>query len=203
MAQRIRALLKLATAALLAAAALFAAGCGTAVRGNRSRPGPTFVIPRGIGHLRPRAPEWLLPHPPPVGTTQHTTSEGSALAVTVQRLIDPLTSSAAAVAPGSRAVAILVGLVNDGPALYDSSATGDFAVLASRGPVIPVFVPTGICQTPVEDFDRYMTAGAEVQGCITFSVPAGARILAIRFSPHARPAGRLLWSPLAPALRHR
>ncbi len=185
----------LATGALLAALPLLAAGCGTTPGAQRARSGRAFAIPRGIGHLRRRAPQWLLPHGPPVGTTQHTRSEGSALAVTVQRLIDPLSGSGAALLPGFRAVAILVELANAGPALYDSSATGDFSVLASRGPVIPVFVPSGICQTPVEDFDRYMAAGAVVQGCVAFSVPARARIIAIRFSPHARAAGRLLWSP--------
>ena len=131
----------------------------------------------------------------PVGTAQQTGSDGARLTVTVQRLIDPLRGSGASLLPGTRAVAILVTLVNAGPDVYDSSATGDFSLVASRGPVTPVFVPTGICQTPAEDFDRYMTAGEERSGCVAFAVPGRAHVLAVQFSPQARRVGQRTWVP--------
>ena len=164
------------------------------------------TLPAHLEHLAQRPPRRLLrrplrrpphvppPHGPPTGTTQRTTYGGASLAITVQQLIDPLRDSGAALLPGSRAVGIVVELVNSGPSLYDSSATGDFSLLASRGPVTPVFVPGGVCKTPLEDFDRYMTTGAVRSGCVAFSVPSAARVLAVRFSPHDQPAGRLTWS---------
>ncbi len=113
----------------------------------------------------------------------------------MQRVIDPLTDSGMALLPGTRAVGVLVELDNAGPALYDSSATGDFSLVVSHGPVTPEFVQRGICQTPVEDFDRYMTAGAFRSGCVAFALEQSARVLAVRFDPHDQPRGRLTWVP--------
>jgi hypothetical protein len=131
---------------------------------------------------------------PPLGTPQQTSSRGAHLTITVQRVIDPLNGSGASLLPGTRAVAITVALSNAGPALYDSSATGDFSVLVSRGTVTPLFVPAGICQTPVEDFDRYMTAGETRSGCVAFAIDDRARVVGVQFSPHAATAGRLSWA---------
>jgi hypothetical protein len=63
--------------------------------------------------------------------------------------------------------------------------------------VTPVYVPTGVCQTPINDFDRYMTAGESRSGCVVFAVDNHARIDAVRFSPHAHARGRLTWVPAA------
>jgi hypothetical protein len=108
-------------------------------------------------------------------------------------VIDPLLKSGAALPAGNRAVGVEVTLANAGPTVYDSSATGDFSVVVSGGPVEPVFAPSGVCQTPLNDFDRYITAGEERSGCVAFAVPAKARVLGVRFSPHAQPVGRLTW----------
>ena len=113
--------------------------------------------------------------------------------MTAVRLIDPLRNSGAALLSGTRAVAVLVRIANSGPAIYDSSATGDFSVVSSAGVATPVFVPTGICQTPLRDFDNYIVGGDVRTGCVAFAVGSRARVLSVRFSPHAGAAGRLTW----------
>jgi hypothetical protein len=204
--------------AILAACAIgppliAACGGGGASDGTSTVPAPpartvpsalTVTVPAQVSHLTTTAPA-RVEHPgprrrrpplgPPIGTAQRTSSQGALLTITVQRLIDPLTGSGASLLPGTRAVAIIVALSNAGPALYDSSATGDFSVLVSRGSVTPVFVPRGTCQTPVEDFDRYMTPGEHRSGCVAFAVDDGARIIGAEFSPHAAALGRLRWAP--------
>ena len=84
---------------------------------------------------------------------------------------------------------------SSGPKLYDSSATGDISVLTSGGIVTPVLATRGICRTPLEDFDRYITAGEDRIGCVVFAVADGATLDAVRFSPHAHRLGRLTWAP--------
>lgn len=109
-------------------------------------------------------------------------------------MIDPLTGSGAKLPAGTRAVAVLVQIRNSGPAVYDSSATGDFTVIPSGGAVTPVLATRGICKTPVEDFDRYLTAGEDRVGCVVFAIPIGATVTGVRFSPHAEAKGRLVWA---------
>jgi hypothetical protein len=129
-----------------------------------------------------------------LGTAQHTETGGAKVTVTVSRLIDPLRDSGAALLPGMRAIGVPVIISNAGPAIYDSSATGDFSMLASSGPVTPVFAPHGVCMTPLMDFDNYITPGESRTGCVAFSVGSHAKIVAVRFSPHGQPQGRLTWS---------
>ncbi len=133
------------------------------------------------------------PSGPPLGTPQHADAAGARLTVTIAKLIDPLRGSGAALMAGTRAAGVLVEIANAGPTIYDSSATGDFSLLVAAGVVTPVFAPQGVCQTPLRDFDNSLTAGEERSGCVAFAVPIGARILAVRFSPHAAPSGRLTW----------
>ncbi len=130
---------------------------------------------------------------PPVGSAQPVEAGGAALTVTVTRLIDPLSGSGAALPAGTRAAGVLVRIANAGPAVYDSSATGDISLVVSSGIVTAVFVPQGGCKTPLQDFDNYITAGEQRSGCVAFAVPASAQIIAIRFSPHASAQGRRTW----------
>jgi hypothetical protein len=130
----------------------------------------------------------------PVGSTQHVFTAGAGLSVLLQRVIDRLTGSGARLQAGTRAVAVIVQIRNGGPAVYDSSATGDFTVRPASGSVTPVLATRGIGKTPVEDFDRYITAGEDRVGCVVFAVADGATLTEVRFSPHARPAGRLIWA---------
>jgi hypothetical protein len=170
---------------------LCVAGCGAGSTAHVSR-----SVPRqSVVTLTQRAPSSLTHDPlPPVGATQHVLTRGAGLSVTLRAVIDPLTGSGASLQAGTRAVGVLVQIRNAGPAVYDSSATGDFTVVPSSGTVTPLLATRGICKTPVEDFDRYITAGEDRVGCVVFAVSDGATLAAVRFSPHARAAGRLLWA---------
>jgi hypothetical protein len=88
---------------------------------------------------------------------------------------------------------VLVQIENHGPDVYDSSATGDISVVPSSGTATPTFAPHGACQTPLRDFDNYITAGESRHGCVAFAIPSGARVLAVRFSPQGQAAGRATW----------
>jgi hypothetical protein len=115
------------------------------------------------------------------------------LSVTVTKVIDPLLGSGAAIPAGSRAVGVLVRIVNHGPAVYDSSATGDISLATSSGGAAPAFVPQGVCQTPLRDFDNEISAGEARAGCVAFALASQARVVAVRFSPHGNAAGRVVW----------
>jgi hypothetical protein len=114
--------------------------------------------------------------------------------VTVIRVIEPLNDSGAALQPGSRAVGVVVRIQNHGPGVYDSSATGDVSIVSSLGSATPAFAPHGLCQTPLRDFDNYITPGDVRQGCVAFSIDTGARVVAVHFSPHGQAAGRATWA---------
>jgi hypothetical protein len=129
-----------------------------------------------------------------VGATELVRASGETLAVTVSRVIDPLTGSGTALQPGTHAVGVLVAIENRGPGIYDSSATGDLSVVPSSGTVTPVFAAHGVCQTPLRDFDNYITAGESRHGCVAFAIDTGARVSAVLFSPHGQPAGRATWA---------
>jgi hypothetical protein len=110
-------------------------------------------------------------------------------------VIDPLRGSGAKLQRGTRAVAVIVQIRSSGPAIYDSSATGDISLVTSGGPVTPVLATRGVCTTPVNDFDRYITTGEDRVGCVAFAVADTATLDAVRFLPHARLRGRLTWAP--------
>lgn len=189
-------------AALVAAALLCACGSGAGSSSAPTASGPTVTTRSTATSASTSAStstgaRQTGPVPargaPPIGVTQHTSSRGAHLDVTVVHLIDPLRNSGAALLGGTRAIAVLVRIANNGPAIYDSSATGDFSVVSSGGVVTPVFVPNGICQTPLRDFDNYIVGGDIRTGCVAFAVGARERVLSVRFSPHAAAAGRLTW----------
>ena len=160
-------------------------------------PAPARALgPTQPGQLSRRAPVSLVRGSlPPVGATQRIDSGGARLAVTLRRVIDPLRGSGAELPPGSRAVGVILQIRSAGPGVYDSSATGDIRLIASSGVVTPVLATHGICKTPLDDFDRFITAGEDRIGCVVFAVADGATLDAVRFSPHARQLGRLSWAP--------
>jgi hypothetical protein len=123
----------------------------------------------------------------------HVATSGTTVSVTITKVIDPLTDSGATLLPGTRAVGVLVKIVNDGSGVYDSSATGDFSIVASSGTPTPEFAPHGICQTPLQDFDNYITTGVVRTGCVVFSLSDSAKLEAVRFSPHGEASGRVTW----------
>lgn len=179
--------------AVMVSVAVMVSACGARHRG---RPRAGEVSPPPAAQLSRRAPVSLVRGAlPPAGTTQHADTRGARLLVTLRRVIDPLRRSGAQLPRGSRAVGVIVQIRSAGPRLYDSSATGDISLVASSGVVTPVLATRGICRTPLDDFDRFITAGEDRIGCVVFAVADGATLDAVRFSPHARRLGRLSWAP--------
>jgi Domain of unknown function (DUF4352) len=131
-----------------------------------------------------------------LGQAYEVTAGGSFLSVTVTKVIDPLTDSGATLLSGMRAIGVKIKVLNHGPDTYDSSATGDVSLVVSSGVAVPTFAPSGACQTPLRDFDNDISPGQTASGCVTFSAPNGAKVLEVRFAPHANKAAaaRYRWS---------
>ncbi len=129
-----------------------------------------------------------------MGSTQRVQAGAETLAVKVSRVVDPLQGSGASIPPGDRAVGVFVQILNHGPAVYDSSATGDISIKTSTGRADPTFVPQGECQTPLRDWDNEISAGVARSGCVAFAISAKAKVRAVRFSPHGGAAGRVSWT---------
>lgn len=130
-----------------------------------------------------------------VGVTQRVDTRGAELSVTLRSVLDPLRDSGSVLPKGTHAVGVIVQIRSAGPRIYDSSATGDISLVVSSGDAMPVLATRGVCTTPLNDFDRYITAGEDRVGCVVFAVPDGAALDAVQFSPHAQAAGRLVWAP--------
>jgi hypothetical protein len=175
-------------AALALFAALSLAACGS----GSSKSTSTNAVTRATATASRPATSSILR----VGETYQVTDVASStLAVTVTKVIDPLLDSGAALLEGTRAVGVELKILNHGPATYDSSATGDVSLVVSSGSARPTFAPSGACQTPQRDFDNEISPGETRDGCVAFSVPQGARVLAVRFAPHGnRTITRYTWS---------
>jgi hypothetical protein len=115
--------------------------------------------------------------------------------VTIRSLIDPLRDSGAQVVPGTKPIAVLVAVQNAGPGGYDSSTTGDFSLNTAAGKAPPLFVPHGVCQTPLRDFMNAIPAGQLRTGCVAFSIPNDQRPTTVGFAADGGSSGRRrLWS---------
>ncbi|HYB28036.1 MAG TPA: hypothetical protein VEF89_15565 [Solirubrobacteraceae bacterium] len=135
------------------------------------------------------------PSLPRVGASQRVPARGTTMVVTLRSVIDPLRGSGAQVVPGMKAVAILVAVRNAGPGGYDSSSTGDFSLDSAAGQASPLFVPKGVCQTPLQDFMNAIGPGELRTGCIAFSIPTGQQPTTVGFAPNGGSGGRRrLWS---------
>jgi hypothetical protein len=177
---------------LIAAGAV--AGCGgstttTAAAHSTSSTQPTRRRPKN-STARPRADRRRLP---PVGMTQRVKAGDSTLSVTVTKVIDPLLDSGAALLPGTRAAGVVLSIRDDGGATYDSTASGDVSIVGSAGTAAPLFIKQGVCETPLTDFESLIGVGTVHSGCVGFTLARGARILAVRFSPHSRTPGTVRW----------
>ncbi|HWE09789.1 MAG TPA: hypothetical protein VG325_10560 [Solirubrobacteraceae bacterium] len=113
--------------------------------------------------------------------------------MTVSRVIDPVSDSGSALLPGMRPVGVVVSVRSLAGATYDSTASGDWSLIPSAGTAPPLFIKRGPCQTPVVDFESLVGAGETRSGCVGFSVPRRAKLLAVRFSPHSRAPGAVTW----------
>lgn len=179
---------------LALAAAMGLAGCGGSGSATRSSPTrastPTSGPPAPVHRTRTRD---RASAGPSVGATQSVHADGAHLTVTVPRVIDPLTATGSPSLPGTRQVGVALRIANQAGATYDSTASGDVSVVVSSGRTAPLYVRSGVCQTPLTDFESLIGSGAVRSGCVAFSVPRHARLLAVRFSPHARATGSVTW----------
>lgn len=151
--------------------------------------GPSIpTIPRG--HVPGLTHHTELPAGHAPGATVRVSLPALTLFVTVQKVIDPLADSGAKPPAGTTAVGVRISVRNAGPATYDSSATSDFALLTPRGPAMPVFAPSGSCQTYVQDFMNELGPGDARTGCISYAVPRARPPTSVRFAPYGGHEGR-------------
>lgn len=173
---------------LLAISGLWVTACGSAqTTSTQRRPSP-------IVSVRPRIPARPQVNLPTVGRAQRVAAPGTTLVVTVSSVIDPLRSPGAAVPPGTKPVGVLVSVRNTGSGTYDSSATGDFALLSGSVPASPVYVPGGQCQTPLQDFMNEIAPGTLRTGCVAFAVSSSQAPTMVRFAPEGRTAQARYWA---------
>jgi hypothetical protein len=190
---------RLRGALALGVAAIFgAAGCGGSTHsstrdstggstGPASRTSTTATSARPPHRRRPR------PHGAPVGTALRVHAGASTLLVTVSGVLDPLTGTGSALLPGHRATGVQVTVHVVAGATYDSTASGDWSIVTTAGTASPLFVRHGVCETPLADFESLIGVGESRGGCVAFTLPRRARILAVRFSPHSRAPGSVAW----------
>jgi hypothetical protein len=132
-------------------------------------------------------------HAAPVGRAQRVRAGGSTLSVTVTGIDGSLSGSGAALLPGTHAAGVRLTIRNLAGATYDSTASGDVSVITSSGMAAPLFIKQGACQTPLTDFESLIGVGETRMGCVGFTIPRGARVVAVRFSPHSRAPGSVTW----------
>lgn len=182
--------------ALAAAVSLGLAGCGGSAHSSTASPGPisatssattSTAAPPRHRHRRARS------RGAPVGTAQRVHAGSSTLLVTVSHVLDPLSGIGSGLLPGHRATGVQVTIRVLAGATYDSTASGDWSILTTSGLASPLFVKQGVCATPLADFESLIGVGESREGCVAFGVPRHARILSVRFSPHARAPGTVAW----------
>ena len=173
----------------VAAWLIILSSCGTSIRRTSTTRAHDHAGRPPTGPTTPRAGRHGTSAGTPVGHAQRVPARGTTLVITVTRVIDPLRGSGAKVPPGMEAVGVLVAARNAGPAGYDSSATSDFSLLTAAGPASPVFVPSGTCQTYLQDFMNEIAPGQGRTGCVAFAIPRGEEPRMVRFSPDGGTAG--------------
>lgn len=154
--------------------------------GSGGTPVPT--IPKG--HVPGLTRRTRLPPDHAPGATVRVPLPALTLFVTVKKVIDPLTNSGAKTPAGTTPVGVLITVRNAGPSTYDSSATSDFALLTPRGPAMPVFAPSGSCQTYVQDFMNELGPGDARTGCISYAVRRGQAPTSVHFAAYGGHEGR-------------
>jgi hypothetical protein len=188
---------RLILVALIAAALT---GCGGGASTTSSQSGSstattttttTRTTPRARRH-KPRTGR-VPAHAAPVGRAQRVHAGSSTLSVTVSKVYGSLSGTGAALLPGTHAAGVQLTIHNDAGATYDSTASGDVSVITSSGAAAPLFIKQGVCQTPLTDFESLIGVGETRTGCVGFTVPHGARVVGVRFSPHSRAPGSVAW----------
>ena len=129
---------------------------------------------------------------PALGARQPVRTHGAELTVTVTR-VRSLTATRTPALPGTRQVGVLLRIANQSGQTYDSTSSGDVSLVLSSGAAAPLDVRSGLCTTPLVDFESMIGSGDVRRGCAAFSIPRGVRVLGVRFSPHAQAAQTLTW----------
>ena len=173
-----------------------ASGSETAIATTGSATSGSATSTTTAGHPRRHHhrtdPPAVTVHGPKVGATQSVHAFGSFLHVTVTR-VGGVGRGDASPPPGDRAVAVQLRIADEAGETYDSTASGDLSVIVSRGMSAPLDIRAGGCETQLVDFESHLYSGDVRTGCVGFSVPRHARVLGVRFSPHARPRGAVTW----------
>jgi hypothetical protein len=185
------------------AAMVLVAGCGGSGASKTSAGAPTKTTSPPSSHTSTSAsktttkskPKPHKPKLPPVGATQAVTAYGSKLHVTVTKVIDPLPYHNANIIPGTRPVGVEVRIAVISGATYDSTASGDWSLELSpkTADAAPLSVKSGVCETPLVDFESAVYGGDVRPGCVAFSLPAHAKIAAIVFAPHSNASKAVRW----------
>ena len=175
------------------------AGCGAAGRGSTTGSTSSASSPSASStqttHSSPATARAKTPrtvHGPPIGSRQQVRTHGADLTVTVTRVL-ALSHTRSPALAGTRQVGVLLRIANQAGETYDSTSSGDVSVVLSVGQAEPLFVRAGACATPLVDFESVIESGDVRSGCVAFSLPRRARVIGVRFSPHARTAGMLSW----------
>ncbi len=179
------------------ATAVGIAGCGgqaaiTTTGSASSASATSTTAPGQAGHHHRDDPPALKVHGPEIGATQSVHAFGSFLHVTVTK-VGAVSRADASPPPGDRGVAVQLRIADEAGQTYDSTASGDLSVIVSRGMSVPLDIRAGACETQLVDFESHLYSGDVRTGCVGFSVPRHARVLGVRFSPHARPRGAVTW----------
>jgi hypothetical protein len=188
--------------AVLALLVVVVAGCGSGggstTSASTASPGPSTHTHTTGHHTKPKhhpKPHKHVPKLPPIGATQSLNAYGSHLHVTVTKVIDPLPYHASNVLAGTRPVGVEVRIAVISGATYDSTASGDWSLeVAPRGAgAAPLSVNSGVCETPLQDFESAIYGGDVRPGCVAFSVPKHAKITAVVFAPHSNESKAVRW----------
>jgi hypothetical protein len=181
--------------AALTAAAL--SGCGggstTSSHSGSSTTTTTTRTTTRATRRKPRRAGRVPAHAAPVGRPQRVHAGSSILSVTVSKVYGSLSGTGSALLPGAHAAGVQLTIRNDSGATYDSTASGDVSVITSSGAAAPLFIRQGVCQTQLTDFESLIGVGETRTGCVGFTVPHGARVVGVRFSPHSRAPGSVAW----------
>lgn len=161
---------------------------GTAIAGGGC--GATAIPPVPKGRVPVLTHQTRLPARHAIGSTVRVVLSATTLDVRIEKVIDPLTDSGAQIPRGTTPVGVMIAVSNSGPESYDSSATSDFTLLTAAGPAMPMFAPTGTCETYVQDFMNELGPGQARTGCIAYRVPRGQTPRWVRFTPYGGHEGR-------------
>lgn len=188
---------RLPYAALIAAALTGCGGGASATASHSGSSSGTTAVTTTTTSTRarrtPRRAGRVPAHAAPVGRPQRVRAGSSTLSVTVSKVYGSLSGTGAALLPGTHAAGVQLTIRNEAGATYDSTASGDVSVITSSGAAPPLFIKQGVCQTQLTDFESLIGVGESRTGCVGFTVPHGARVVGVRFSPHSRAPGSVVW----------